>query len=115
MPEDVLAHYGKKGMKWGVRNDNGHEGERTKTKKIEKLDQKFDRDVQSFKTTIALHNSAAEACNKNDVARINNKPEYKDADFSRPSPLRDKYTREHQQAYLDNLDKAAQAMGTNAS
>ena len=31
--DDFLAHFGVKGMKWGVRKDPGHEGERVKKKK----------------------------------------------------------------------------------
>lgn len=113
--DDALAHYGVKGMKWGVRRDKGHEGERAKTKKIEKLDKKFERDAQSLNTMIKIHNSAADRTNKNDVERINNKPQYKGKDFSRDSPLRRKYYKEHQDAFLDNVVKAAEELGTNAS
>lgn len=113
--DDFLAHYGVKGMKWGVRRDAGHEGERAKTKKIDKLDRKFNKDATSLGLTIKVHNAAAERSNRYDVDRINNKPEYKNADFNKPSPLRDKYMREHQDAYEANLHKAAQDLGTNAS
>lgn len=110
-----IFHHGVKGQKWGVRNDKGHEGETAKTKKIGKLDAKFAKNSQSFQTTVALHNRAATLTNKNDVDRINNKPEYKNADFRRDSPLRQQYYKEHQNAFLDNLQKAADEMGTNAS
>jgi len=113
--DDILAHYGVKGMRWGVRKDNGHEGERAKTKKIEKLDKKFEKNSQSYKTTIAIHNRAADLANKNDVDRINNKPEYKDADFTRNTPLRQQYYAEQKKAYIDRLVQAADEMGTNAS
>lgn len=113
--EDVLVHFGKKGMKWGVRNDKGHEGERAKTKKIAKLDKKFERNAQSLSTTIKIHNRAADLTNKNDIDRINNKEEYKGQDFTRHTPLREKYYQEHQKAYLDNVVKAASEQGTNAS
>lgn len=113
--EEFLSHHGVKGMKWGVRKDKGHEGERAKTKKIEKLDRKFERNVDSVSTTFTLHNSAARKTNEKDIDRINNKPEYKDKDFSRDTPLRRKYYKEHQKAYIDNLVIAAQEMGTNAS
>jgi hypothetical protein len=64
---------------------------------------------------LKLHNRAAELTNKNDIDRINNKPQYKDKDFTRDSPLRQKYYAEHQKAFIDNLQKAADEMGTNAS
>jgi hypothetical protein len=113
--DEFLAHYGVKGMKWGVRKDRGHEGQRAKTKKIEKLDKKYDRLANHYTTTIDIHNRAARLTNKNDVERINNKPQYKDMDFSKPSPLRDKYYKEHSDAFIKNLEKAASEMGTNAS
>src|SRR5882757_2880237 len=112
--DDVLEHFGVKGMKWGVRKDQGHSGERAKTKKIAKLDSKFQRNSQSLSTTIKLHNRAAELTNK-DIDRINNKLQYKNADFTKNSPLRQKYYAEHQKAFLDNLKKAADELGTNAS
>ena len=84
--KDLIEHHGTKGMKWGVRNDKGHEGEQAKIKKIVKLDKKFERNAQSLGTTIALHNRAAELTNKNDVDRINNKPQYKGQVFNRDSP-----------------------------
>lgn len=113
--EDLLEHHGVKGMKWGIRNDKGHEGERTKTRKIARLDKKFARGTRNLSTTIAIHNAAAAASNKNDIPRINNKPAYKGKDFSKDSPLRKKYYAEHRAAFVDNLEKAAKDMGTNAS
>jgi len=111
---DFLAHFGKKGMKWGVRNDKGHEGTRTKTKKIVKLDKKFDKNATSLSTAIKVHNRAADLFNK-DIDRINNKPQYKGQNFLKDTPLRQKYYKEHQNAFLKNLEKAASELGTNAS
>lgn len=115
MSDQIVVHAGVKGMKWGVRKDRGNEGKKAKTSKIEKLDKKFEKNSQAAKTTFALYNSAAEKTNKFDIDRINNKPEYANVDFSRDSPLRQKYYKEHQRAMLDNLHKAAKEMGTNAS
>lgn len=112
---EILEHHGTKGMKWGVRKDRGHEGQRVKTKKLPKLDKKFERRAGTLGMYIDLHNRAAGLTNAHDVDRINNKPQYKDADFRRDSPLRRKYYKEHQKAYLDNVEKAANEMGTNAS
>lgn len=115
LDEDTLIHFGVKGMKWGVRHDPGHVGERAKTKKIVKLDKKFERDSKNFKTYMSVHNRAAELTNKNDIDRINNKAQYKDADFSTDSPIRREYYREHQAAFVANVRKAAVEVGTNAS
>lgn len=112
---DVLAHRGVKGMKWGVRKDPGHAGESAKTGQIAKLDKKFEKNATSTKTFYKTYNRAAKLSNEHDVARINNKPQYKGQDFRRDSPLRQKYYAEHQKAFMDNLEKAAGEFGTNAS
>lgn len=113
--EEFFEHQGVKGMKWGVRKDRGHEGEQAKTRKIARLDKRFTRGRGTLGTAIKLHNRAAELTNKNDVERINNKPQYKGQDFRRDTPLRKKYYKEHQDAFLKNLETAAKEHGTNAS
>lgn len=110
-----LEHHGVKGQKWGVRNDKGHEGKKARTKKISKLDKKFERGVSDVRTMIKVNNMAAEKCNKIDVPKINNKPQYKNADFTRDTPLRQKYYKEHQDAWVNRLEEAANSLGTNAS
>lgn len=112
--DDILEHFGKKGMKWGVRNDRGHEGQKAKTKKIAKLDKTFDRNTSSSITAAKIHNAAVESANK-EVVRINNKPQYKGKDFSKESPLRKQYYNEHKQAYINALEESAKSFGTNAS
>lgn len=111
----IIEHHGVKGQKWGIRNDRGHQGERAKTKKIAKLDKKFETNTNLVNAWVAVHNHAADLTNKNDVHRINNKPQYKDKDFSRDTPLRRKYYKEHQDAYLRNVEAAVKELGTNAS
>lgn len=112
---EFLDHHGVKGMKWGVRKDKGHEGESAKTKKIAKLDKRFERNANSLNLVLGLHNEAAKQTNLHDVDRINNDPRYRDHDFSRDSPLRQQYYREHQTAFINNLERAASDLGTNAS
>lgn len=116
---DILAHHGVKGMHWGtrksaVRNDNGHQGQSARPRKVAKLDKKFENQ-KGANVFINIHNRAAELTNKNDVERINNKPQYKGKDFTNDSPLRRQYYNEHQQAFLNNVRKAAAEQGTNAS
>ncbi len=102
-------------MKWGVRKDKGHEGERAKTKKIAKLDRNFERNASNVHTWVRVHNYAADKANKFDIDRINNKPEYKGVDFTKPSELRTKYYKEHHDAYLKRVDEGAASIGLNAS
>jgi len=113
--EDFLTHHGVKGQKWGVRKDKGYEGKRAKTKKIEKLDNKFDQNRSMLNTYIKINNIAAKQSNAVDVPRINNKPKYKDQDFTRDTPLRRQYYKEHQDAWVNRLEEAANSLGTNAS
>lgn len=112
--EDILEHHGVKGQKWGVRHDPGHEGQRAKTSKISRLDKKFVRKSQDPRTTITIWNKAADANNAS-IQKINNKPQYRGKDFTRQSPLRDRYHKEIQSAMVDNLETAAKSLGTSAS
>lgn len=111
----ILEHHGVKGMKWGVRKDNGHEGESARTSKIEKLDKKFSGNRGRTNAYYKSWSVAAKQMNSVDVVRINNKSEYKGQDFRRNSPLRQKYYAEMQKAFMDNLEKAVGDLGTNAS
>lgn len=113
--QDFLEHHGVKGQKWGVRNDKGHEGQRARTRRIAALDSRFARNMNSPTLYIKVHNKAAKQSNDVDIPRINNKPEYKNQDFTRDTPLRRKYYKEHQTAHINNLEKAANSFGTNAS
>ena len=113
--ENVLAHYGVKGMKWGQRHDKGHEGETVKTKQLAKLDKKFEKHATSTAMWVQMHNAGAEAMNSHQIHRINNKPEYKNADFTHDSPLRQKYYAEHQKVFVDEVVKASKSVGFNPS
>lgn len=116
--EDFMEHYGVKGMKWGVRNDKGHEGERARIKTINKADREF-ANPNSIKLWISIHNRASELSNANDIPRINSKPEWvaasKRKEFLKDTPLTQRYLKEHTDAFLKNLDQAATERGTNAS
>ena len=118
--EEFLAHHGVKGMKWGVRRDSGHEGQKATNRKIARLDKKFEKKahegtLRNDLLTIKIHDKAADDYNKNDLNRINNDPRYKGQDFRAPSKLRTQYYAEHQRAFAKALDKAAASLGTNAS
>lgn len=111
--DEELTHFGVKGMRWGFRKStSGSSG--PSSRKVARQDKRFERGANTLGTAIQLHNRAAELTNKNDIDRINNKPQYKGQDFRKDSPLRQKYYAEHQRAFLDNLHKAA-AEKVNAS
>lgn len=112
-----LFHYGVKGMKWGVRNDKGHEGERVKTKKLEKLDKKWEADMNR-NAYMKLYNAACDKMNKGGIDAINNKPEYKDVtNFLDPknAELYDRYLAEHEAAFRKAFVEAGPSLGMNPS
>ena len=109
-----IKHYGVKGMRWGFRKSTSSSSGPS-SRKVARGDKKFERQANTLGTALKVHNRAADLTNKNDVDRINNKPAYKGQDFTKDTPLRRKYYAEHQRAYLNNLEKAAGELGTNAS
>lgn len=112
---EILAHFGTKGMKWGVRKDEGHEGETAKTSKIAKLDSQFEKKANTASTWVDVNNHAADLYNSSDVDHINKKAKYKSMDFDKDTPLRQAYVDEHADAFLKRLNQSADEHGTNAS
>lgn len=114
---DVIEHFGVKGMKWGVRRTDAQlaKGKTPKSEKLTKVkdargdqltkgDVKWNRSTMSTKKGIQAYNKSAKEMNDTHIARINNKPEYKDKNFNDPknSKLRDKYYKE----YTDTFEKS---------
>lgn len=116
IPEGEMAQAGVKGMKWGIRKDRGHEGERAKTKKIDKLDRKYKKRMQTTAGFIQVQNAIAERINPM-IALLNNKTEYANADMTDPanSRLAKKYYAEYGTLLQRALDGAMEEIGTNAS
>jgi hypothetical protein len=115
--EGVLSHYGKKGMKWGVRNDRGYEGQKAKTKTIEKADKKFEKEINaanSGRSSADLHNAVVGRMNSR-IRDINDKPEYRDLDRATPE-LRSKYDNEMKDTIVKSFeDGVREVYGSNAS
>lgn len=112
-----LEHHGVKGMKWGVRNDKGHEGEQATTKKIAKEDKKFEKkNVGSLSSYFKVYNAASERMNNVEIARINSIPKFKGKDFTKDSPLRQAYYKEYSNTMTRILNEESDSrIGTNAS
>jgi hypothetical protein len=103
----VLEHFGTKGMHWGVRRAE---------KQTEKIDKLFEKSAGDVRIWVAVNNRAAQLTNDHDIDRINNKPKYKGMNFNdENAPLTKQYTKEHQDAWIKNLNRAATELGTNAS
>lgn len=119
--EDTIAHYGKKGMRWGVRNDKGHEGEAVKTKKLEKLDKKWEKGEER-NAFWQSHNAAADKMNNGEIDRINNKPEHSKAadegkfeDWENPTPELNAYMKDMDDTFAQHFANAVVARGSNPS
>lgn len=111
--DDFLEHFGVKGMKWGVRNDRGHEGERAKTKTIVKADKKYEKSFSGMSGYIKMHNAMAEGMNKR-LDGLNAK--FEGIDVSVPGT---KGHTDYHKAYEKTIEEVANevtsSFGTNAS
>lgn len=116
--DEFLEHYGVKGMRWGVRQDKGHEGDVTRAKKIAKLDQKFAKRGGSDKLEKKINRTGIKYATQ-ELRHVNDKPEYvrarKSGDFKHDTPIRRAYYRDIQDLVANNMVKAATEYGTNAS
>ena len=88
--EEALAHYGVKGMKWGVRKDEYSSmtrSQKKQTKSDYKKDVKWEKTFFSSKLRLTMYNEIADQLNAN-IGRINVKYEGKDiSDWSKGDGL----------------------------
>lgn len=116
--EDVLAHYGVKGMRWGVRkaDPSSPAGQR----QIRKSDKKFDKNADKFKTQKQIwHKAIVGFKDSPELAAINSKPKYSETrgfkyGLTTNRRLYKNYNDEVATAFLKRLDDTAQGF-TNAS
>jgi hypothetical protein len=131
--ENILAHHGIKGMKWGVRRQKIGSGLRKVGQKVNRgleaigeamvrnADANFERRATDFGTKVNLHNRAGELMNAHgDLDRINNKSEYIRAAehgilLKEDHPVTRKYEKEYMDAYVKRIKEAAAETGTNWS
>lgn len=77
--EDFLAHFGVKGMRWGVRKDPARAAENAR-RSIAKLDKKFEKVANKADTHMRLWTHSVVTLKKSgDLKKINDKPEYQAA------------------------------------
>lgn len=117
-PADA-KQYGVKGMKWGVRHDRGHEGQKAKTKVIAKADQKFEKTIASAnkgRVTPEFHNAIVSRMNAR-VQEVNDSPKYRNLDMdAAKGAIKAQYDKDMQKAIVSSFEDATrQIYGSNAS
>ena len=112
---EFLAHFGVKGMKWGVRNDRGHEGERAKTKDIAKADKKYEKSFSGMSGYIKIHNAMAEEMNSRLGALNDKHPNVSLFDKPLTDPANKAYLKDYEELVAKSAEKAMENFGTNAS
>lgn len=113
---DVLAHHGVKGMKWGHRGSSNVPSGRTE-RKIARGDKKFAKRItnptKNLNLKVELHNATGTAMNENHLPRINKKYEKAINDHTLLDdnhPTTKRYHKEVIDAYMTELNKEASKM-----
>lgn len=102
--KDFLSHFGRKGMKWGVRNVE------KKTAKAEASWQKKAASPQEF---VRMHNAAADRMNNGEIKKFNNRPQFKGKDVMKPGKLHDRYLKEYSDLFVGAMNSEAKKLGVS--
>lgn len=114
---EFIEHFGVKGMKWGVRKVKAGAGRVGKAVES-RANKSFEKKAGSVETYVRVQNRAAQKSNEIDIPRINNKPEYRNANFNELGSNH-KLTKQYEKEMFDSFDKRLQESlnreGTNVS
>ena len=100
--DGFLAHYGKKGMKWGVRNDGTPHTKRS-AKKEAKADAKWEKSIYTMQGAMKVHNAMAEHVNSR-LGTLNDK--YAGKDLTKDKAANDAYESEYMKLMNDGYKVA---------
>lgn len=116
--DDVLAHFGVKGMRWGHRKTETPRQQSfraaAKAKKAEKkeakADSKWEKSIYTTKGAIAVHNNVADQMNSEILPRLNGKSKYKDKNLYDDPKLEKEYFKEYEKLTDQAYSKAITAV-----
>lgn len=114
-----IVNSGVKGMKWGVRKDAGHVGQKAKTKTIAKLDKKFEKEVartNSGSASMAYRNAAVKRINSR-IEELGDSDKYRNIDLlNAKGTIKADYDRDAQAVIVRSIEDATREIyGSNAS
>lgn len=101
--DEVLAHFGVRGMKWGVQKADTprqesfraqaklSRSEKKTEKKLAKADGKWEKSIYSMNGAVKVHNEVADRMNKTELPKLNNNPKYKDKNLNDDPKLEKDY------------------------
>lgn len=103
--KDILRHFGIKGMRWGVRTRSSGSGGSSGAR----AQQKWEKKAGSHKVFLKTYNAAAGRMNSHEIGRINNKPQYKNVDFTlaKNAKLNERYLKEMNDTFLKTMNEEA--------
>jgi len=110
--DNILEHFGVKGMHWGVRKKGT-----SSAKKVAKADKKFESVNSRYSKTFEIAGAARQSFKSSgDLKRINDKYSAKLTNsLSENRKVKKAYTAETQRVFMDHLKKAADKQDPNAS
>jgi len=110
--DDIIKHFGVKGMKWGVRKDPN----KSSNKKMDKADKKWSRKAMSSGTYGKVYNAAMNEINQVGVHKLNNSPKYKGKDLKKDTKLQDAYLKDYARMTKETFNRHSDKLvGTSAT